>query len=88
MALRALVRLVLEQTGRRRLLLPVPFVAWEVLAALLAVLPSPPVSRDQITLMRRDNVVAAGALTLGDLGITPTAVEAIVPAYLGRGRGR
>jgi hypothetical protein len=38
--------------------------------------------------MRRDNVVAAGALTLRDLGITPTAVEAIVPTYLGQGRGR
>jgi uncharacterized protein YbjT (DUF2867 family) len=85
---RALVRLVLEQTGRRRWLLPVPFVAWEVLAALLAVLPNPPVSRDQITLMKRDNVVAPGALGLPDLGIAPTAVEAIAPTYLGQGRGR
>ena len=85
---RALVRLVLEQTNSRRLLLPVPFVACEVLAALLAVLPSPPVSRDQLTLMRRDNVVTAQALTLADLGVTPTAVEAIVATYLGRGRGR
>ena len=85
---RALVRLVLERTHRRRVLLPVPFVAWEMLAALLAVLPRPPVSRDQIALMRRDNMVTAGALTLRDLGIAPTAVGAIVPTYLGRGRGR
>jgi NADH dehydrogenase len=77
---RALVELVLEQTGRRRLLLPMPYRAWDLLAAL----PGSPVSRDQVTLMRQDNVVQPGALTFADLGIRATALEAIVPGYLGR----
>jgi uncharacterized protein YbjT (DUF2867 family) len=77
---RALVELVLGQTGRRRLLLPVPYRAWDLLAAL----PGSPVSRDQVTLMRHDNVVAPGALTFADLGIQATALEAILPDYLGR----
>jgi uncharacterized protein YbjT (DUF2867 family) len=77
---KALVRLVLTQIGRNRLLLPFPFFAWEVLASL----PNHPVSRDQVKLMKKDNVVGAQALTLTALGIEPTPVEAILPTYLGR----
>jgi NADH dehydrogenase len=80
----ALVRLVLDQTGRRRLLLPVPYAVWHALAAMTAPLPRRPISRDQVKLMQKDNVVSPGALTFADLGITPTALEAIAPGYLGR----
>jgi hypothetical protein len=34
--------------------------------------------------MKADNVVGTGVGTLRDLGITPTPVEAILPAYLKR----
>jgi uncharacterized protein YbjT (DUF2867 family) len=81
---RELVQLMLDRTGRRRLLLPLPYVAWSALAALLAPLPRRPISRDQVKLMQKDNVVSPGALTFADLGITPTALEAIAPGYLGR----
>lgn len=84
-AYRELVRLVLAHTGRRRLLLPVPYAAWSALAALLAPLPNRPISPDQVRLMRQDNVVGPGALTFADLGITPTALESVAPGYLGRG---
>jgi uncharacterized protein YbjT (DUF2867 family) len=80
----ALVRLVLDQTGRKRLLLPVPYAVWHALAALMAPLPRRPISRDQVKLMQKDNVVRSGALNFADLGITPTALEAIAPGYLGR----
>lgn len=77
---RELVGLVLERTGRRRLLVPVPYAAWELLARL----PGSPVSSDQVKLMRADNVVADGALTLADLGIRPTTVEEVLPSYIRR----
>jgi NADH dehydrogenase len=80
----ALVRLVLDHSGRRRLLLPVPYAVWHALAALTAPLPRRPISRDQVKLMQKDNLVSPGALTLADLGITPTALEAIAPTYLRR----
>jgi hypothetical protein len=32
-------------------------------------------------LMKQDNVVRKGALTLADLGIDPTAVETLLPTY-------
>jgi uncharacterized protein YbjT (DUF2867 family) len=79
---REILKLVLRQTGRRRLLLPLPFWVWDTLAALLSPLPKPPISRDQVTLMKADNVVAPDVGTLRDLGITPTPLEAILPAYL------
>ena len=81
---RDLVQLVLARIGRRRLLVPVPFAVWEILAALMAPLPHRPISRDQVTLMRSDNVVAPDTLTFAALGIAPTPMEEILPTYLGR----
>ena len=79
---KALVQLVLKQVDRRRLLVPVPFFVWDTLAALMVFLPNPPLTRDQVQLMKRDNVVEEKALTLEDLGICPASVEEILPTYI------
>lgn len=79
---RALVELAMEQLAKRRLLVPVPFLVWDALATLLAVLPNPPLTRDQVKLMKADNVVPTEALTLQDLGIAPTPVAEILPGYV------
>jgi len=81
-----LLQLVLAETKRRRLLVPVPFPLAMLQASILGLLPNPLLTRDQVRLLRHDNVVSAGARTFGDLGISPDAVEAIVPAYLWRFR--
>jgi NADH dehydrogenase len=83
---RALMDYVIAETGRRRLVLDLPYSVGELQARLFELLPTPPLTRDQLLLLRRDNVVAEGALTLADLGIAPKALEAIVPAYLARFR--
>ncbi len=83
---RELLELMLEQIGRRRLLLPLPFWAAALEATVLERLPTPLLTRDQVKLLRHDNVVAPDALTFADLGIWPTAVEAILPTYLDRFR--
>jgi NADH dehydrogenase len=49
-------------------------------------LPNPPLTIDQLRLLRLDNIVGKGALTLDDLGITATAIDAVVPGYLARHR--
>ncbi|MEZ6012669.1 MAG: complex I NDUFA9 subunit family protein [Hyphomonas sp.] len=47
----------------------------------------PPVTGDQVELLKTDNVVADGALTIRDLGVTSLeSVEAITPTYLWRFR--
>ena len=84
---RALVRMVRARVDSTCLLLPVPFFAWDALAALLAWLPNPPLTRDQVKLMKPDNVVGEGALTLDDLGISPDSVEEILPTYIGPDHG-
>ena len=45
--------------------------------------PDPPLTRDQVKLMSRDNVVGRKALTLEDLGIRPTPVEEVLSACIG-----
>ena len=74
-----LVRLVIERIDRRTALFPIPFLVWEILAAGLALLPNPPVTRDQVKLMRRDNVVGGEALSLDDLGIRPVGLAEALP---------
>jgi NADH dehydrogenase len=83
---RELIELLLGEIRRKRLLIDLPFGAAAFQARLMSVLPSPPLTPDQVELLRSDNVVSSGALTLAALDITPTAVEAILPTYLDRFR--
>jgi uncharacterized protein YbjT (DUF2867 family) len=84
--LRELVELLLAEIRRRRLLVDLPFGLAELQARFLSMLPKPPLTPDQVELLKRDNVVSAGAMTLETLGITPTALEMILPTYLDRFR--
>jgi NADH dehydrogenase len=73
---------MLRQVGRRRLLVRVPFGVAKLQARFLELLPTPPLTRDQVELLKRDNVVSPGVPTLADLGVSPTPLEVIVPGYL------
>ena len=79
---RELMELTLETTCRDRWLIPVPFWLASLQAAFLELLPSPPLTRDQVRLLQRDNVVSPGTPGLAELGIAPTAAEIIIPTYL------
>ena len=78
--------LTLQYSERRRLLVPVPFAALAVGASVAGLLPNPPLTLDQLRLLKVDNVVAEGALKLADLGIVATCIDAVVPSYLARYR--
>ena len=78
-AYKELVRLVRDRVAGRALMVPFPFLAWDVLAAAMATHSNPPLTRDQVTLMKRDNVVGQQASTLDDLGIRPVSVEETMP---------
>ncbi|OIN86787.1 MAG: hypothetical protein AUJ12_03990 [Alphaproteobacteria bacterium CG1_02_46_17] len=75
---------ILSTSGQHCYLLPVPWWIARIKAAFLGLLPKPPLTNDQLTSLQTDNVVSEGALTLGDLGITSTSMDAILPSYLGR----
>lgn len=77
-----LMRLVLREIDRRRLIVPVPFWLAKLVAVFAELLPAPPLTRDQVTLLKWDNVITGAHPTLSDLGIAPTAAEAVLPSYL------
>jgi uncharacterized protein YbjT (DUF2867 family) len=79
-----LLQLILRETGRRRILVPLPFGLAMLKAAFLQILPKPLLTVDQVRLLKKDNVVSPTAPGLAELGITPTSVEAVVPSYLWR----
>lgn len=85
-----LMEFMLATIQRRRLLLPVPFGLMKFNAAFLQLLPKPPITPDQVEMLKYDNVVSAEAQrdgrTLEGLGIVPQSAAAIVPTYLWRFR--
>jgi len=83
---RELLELMLREIRRRRRFIDLPFGLAALQARLMAILPNPPLTPDQVELLKRDNVASPGALGLSSLGITPTPVEAILPTYLDRFR--
>jgi NADH dehydrogenase len=89
---KALMQIVLHETGRRRLLVPVPFFAASIKAFFLQASAfvgiEPLLTMDQVKLLKTDNVVHDGTLTIGDLGVAAAALEAIVPSYLWRFRAK
>ena len=86
MTLKEVMQLVLQETRRNRVLLNVPFGIAKLKAAFLGLLPKPLLTIDQVRLLQADNVVSRDAPGLMELGISPTAAEAIVPSYLWRFR--
>ena len=80
---RQLIEIVLRQTRRQRLLLAIPFGLAELQASFLELVPVPLLTRDQVRLLRQDNVVGKNALTLQNLGITARTLEEVIPTYLG-----
>jgi NADH dehydrogenase len=88
-----LMRIMLREIGRKRLLVPVPFFLATVKAFFLQIpsiiLPIDPLlTMDQVRMLRTDNIVGEGALTLRDLGIAAESVEAVIPSYLWRYRAK
>lgn len=84
--MRQMMEMIVAIVMRRRLLLPVPAFAARIAAAPMLLLPSPPLTPDQVRLLGIDNVVAEGAAGFAALGIQPETAEAILPTYLWRFR--
>ncbi len=73
---------ILSVTGKKRLLAFLPFGAASCIGRVAEFCPTPPLTRDQVKLLKYDNTVNQMAKTLSHLGIKPTPVEAVVPEYL------
>lgn len=84
---RELMELMLEKIGKTRLLVPLPFAVASMLAQLTRFLPKPPLTPDQVILLRSDNVVGEDAADLAALGVEATPIALLLDSYLGRYRG-
>lgn len=87
---RELLTLILHETQRSNLLLPVPETLARLIALLSSILPKPLLTADQVTLLQEDNVVSEEAerdhRTLAAFGIRPTPLAEVLPTYLWRFR--
>lgn len=88
---RELLAWITREIDRPRLLAPLPFALAEILGGALDLafrlwpFAGPPLTADQVRLLKSDNVVSPGAAGFAELGIGPLeTVEANVPAWLVR----
>ena len=85
-----LMEFTLETIGRKRLLVPVPWIIAKIMGTLMGYLPGAPLTADQVELLKTDNVVSEAATSesrdLASLGITAQSIQGIVPSYLYRYR--
>lgn len=93
MTLRQIVQQMLDTIHRRKLIVNLPFWLGGLGASVMGVVQMltggiirSPLTRDQLALLRSDNVVGADAKGFADLGIQPTATEAVIGDYLWRFR--
>lgn len=87
---RELMELMLREICAKRLLVDLPFGFADFIARLTQWVPGAPLTRDQVALLRANNVVSDAARaegrTLAGLGITPASLGAVLPTYLWRFR--
>ncbi|MFA9231425.1 MAG: complex I NDUFA9 subunit family protein [Microgenomates group bacterium] len=89
-SLKGLMERMLAVVQRRRLVLNMPFFVANIIASLLdfgsaltlGLIKNTVLTRDQVTSLRSDNVVGTDVKTLADMGITPNAMESVLPEYL------
>jgi uncharacterized protein YbjT (DUF2867 family) len=73
-----LLRAACAHLGVRRILIPVPFIAWQGLAFVAEMMPAPPVTKNQVELMAVDNIASPTNPGFGALGIDPRGIEVML----------
>ena len=87
---KSLMEGMLSVTQRKSIILPIPMFVGKVMATVfdavqfmsLGILKNGVVTRDQVKNLARDNIVSGVHKTFSDLGIEPTALDAVLPDYL------
>ena len=78
---KALLELLLTALDRQRVLIPIPFALAEMQAGLLELLSNPPLTRDQVRLLKTDKVLSGAEPTLGDLGVQLRPLEEFLAVF-------
>ena len=81
----ALLEAIAREAALQPIHLPMPFLLWHGLAALSELLPSPPITHNQVELMEVDTIAAPDVAGLSDLGISPQSITPVLQAMLRTG---
>lgn len=90
LSFRALIDRMLAVVHRRRWVMGLPFFVGRIMASVLdlvdfatfGLIKNNTLTRDQLTSLRSDNIVAPKAKTLATLGIKATGIDSVIPEYL------
>lgn len=83
-----LMAYLLQNIHRKRILLALPFPIAKAIGFIAQFLPTPPLTPDQVELLKTDSVLSHHLHTMEDLGLQPKPLEIIAPLYLARYRPR
>ena len=83
---REILMWIVSQVRAGKTLVDVPDRAAALMARLGDFVPGAPMTSDQWEMLQHDNVVPDGSPGLAELGVQPTPLESIAPAYLERYR--
>ena len=81
-----LMKILLKQIKKKRFLVPIPFSLAKFQGKILQLLPKPPLTTDQVEMLKYDNIVTNKYPTLKDLKISPKTLESVLPDYIWRFR--
>lgn len=85
---RECMELVLRATSRHRALVSLPFGIASMIGSIASLVPfvTPPITSDQVALLKKDNLVSDEAVregrTLEGMGIRPTLIASVISSYL------
>lgn len=92
LSFRTCLEIMLKEIDRKRTFVTLPFGVASLIGTVASLVPfvQPPLTADQVTLLKSDNIVSDAARsegrTIGAFGIEPTSVEAVLPSYIVRYR--
>ncbi len=88
LSFRECLEMMLKVTSRKNPLVSLPFGVASLIGSIASLVPfiTPPITPDQVRMLKRDNIVSAEAeaegRTLKGLGITPTMPASVLGSYL------
>ncbi|MFA7413111.1 MAG: complex I NDUFA9 subunit family protein [Rhizobium sp.] len=88
LSFRECLETMLKVVERRRAFVPMPFYIASLIGSVASAIPfvAPPLTSDQVKLLKTDNVVSGQAMaegrTLEAMGIAPVTLESVLPTYL------
>jgi uncharacterized protein YbjT (DUF2867 family) len=75
---RQFLETIVRSCGKTRMLMPVPPIIWDALAAVSQILSEPSLTEGQVALLKRDNIASASMPGLAALDVEETPIEVVL----------